>query len=273
MKLAVAALLLALLWSSPARPQDGALGPEKASTAPPRDATIKPGDASGQSGVGVQGPRVDPKMVIDVFKALTRPRRPVPPPPVPTTPPSEPAAPIIAAPPPTPAPLSDAAPPPPRPLPSAPTPIAVPRATIPKPPPAAPAPPPRASLPPTAPMPPVVAVPSGPASPVAIQPPPPPPSPLAPSVREATAAARMAPKPVPRGTSLLLQSPWLLIGLLAAAAAMAGGTMASRARRIARTRAALSLDPRLDLGTAIGAPGGLPLAGPAVAIRARLEFR
>jgi hypothetical protein len=63
-----------------------------------------------------------------------------------------------------------------------------------------------------------------------------------------------------------------LIALLAALAAIAAGLSFSRARRIARTRAALALSPRLDLSKGGFSTGGLALAGPSVAIRARLDF-
>jgi hypothetical protein len=75
-----------------------------------------------------------------------------------------------------------------------------------------------------------------------------------------------------RNSSLLSQSPWLLLALLAVAAAFAAGTAWTRARQIARTRAALSLDPRLDLSEGSCSTGGLALAGPPMSIRTRLEF-
>jgi hypothetical protein len=62
-----------------------------------------------------------------------------------------------------------------------------------------------------------------------------------------------------------------LLGLLAALAAIVAGLSFSRARRIARTRAALALSPRLDVPIGAFSLGGLALAGPSVAIRARLE--
>jgi hypothetical protein len=45
-----------------------------------------------------------------------------------------------------------------------------------------------------------------------------------------------------------------------------------RARRIARTRGALSLDPRLDLAEGACAVRGGSLACPPMTIRTRLEF-
>jgi hypothetical protein len=62
-----------------------------------------------------------------------------------------------------------------------------------------------------------------------------------------------------------------LIALLAALAAIVAGLSFSRARRIARTRAALSLSPRLDLSMGGFSARGLALAGPSVAIRVRLD--
>lgn len=69
---------------------------------------------------------------------------------------------------------------------------------------------------------------------------------------------------------------WLPLVLLAAAAAAASGVRLQRTRRIARTRAALALSPRLDLSAGAGSPGRLSFAGPALAapplaIRARLD--
>ncbi len=72
---------------------------------------------------------------------------------------------------------------------------------------------------------------------------------------------------------MLSQSPWLLLALLAAAAAaaIAAATALSRARQIARTRAALSLDPRLDLAEGSCSTGKLALTCPPMSIRTRLE--
>lgn len=61
---------------------------------------------------------------------------------------------------------------------------------------------------------------------------------------------------------------WLL---LAAAAAAASVIHLRRTRRIARTRAALALEPRLDLAAGASTLTGLSLATPPLAIRARLE--
>jgi hypothetical protein len=60
--------------------------------------------------------------------------------------------------------------------------------------------------------------------------------------------------------------------LLAAAAAIAAAAAVQRARRIAYTRGALSLDPRLDLADGASSLDKVGLAGPAMSIRTRLEF-
>ena len=67
-------------------------------------------------------------------------------------------------------------------------------------------------------------------------------------------------------------SPALLFGLLAALAANAAAIFLriQRARRIARTRAALVLTPRIDFSAGASAIHGLSLASPPLAIRARL---
>jgi hypothetical protein len=60
--------------------------------------------------------------------------------------------------------------------------------------------------------------------------------------------------------------------LLAAALAVAAAAAVSRARRIARTKAALSLAPRLDLAEGSASFGNLALSAPPMSIRGRLEF-
>jgi hypothetical protein len=60
--------------------------------------------------------------------------------------------------------------------------------------------------------------------------------------------------------------------LLAAVAAAAAAATLRRARRIARTKAALSLAPRLDVVEGRSSFGALTLAGPPMSIRTRLEF-
>ena len=261
MKLAIASLTVALLCAAPAYAQDGTATPDKGTaTAPPTDS--KPG-ASGQSGVGVNTPKIDPKLIIDVFKHLTKPRpRPAPPPAAPL--PVEPAEPVVAAPAPVPPPAVVT--PPPRPVPAA-APAAV-AAPVVKP---RPAPPPAVKAPrPPAPV--AVAVPVGPAEPVIATPVEPPPPPPVTPVREASAPVPAPPLPIQRNASLLSQSQWLLLALLAGAGAIAAAPAWSRARRIGRTRAALSLDSRLDLAEGSCSTGGLALACPPMSIRTRLDF-
>ena len=65
---------------------------------------------------------------------------------------------------------------------------------------------------------------------------------------------------------------WLLLGLIAAAAIAATSVGVQRARRIARTRAALSLEPRFEMRAGTGSASGLALAGPPLAIHARLDW-
>ena len=65
---------------------------------------------------------------------------------------------------------------------------------------------------------------------------------------------------------------WQLLGLLAAAVVAAGAYHWRRTRQIARTRAALSLNPSLDLAAGPCSLNGLALAGPPLAIRARLDL-
>lgn len=65
---------------------------------------------------------------------------------------------------------------------------------------------------------------------------------------------------------------WLLLGLLAAAAGVASALHVRRTRRIARTRAALALEPRLDLSAGACTFTGLSLACPPLAIRTRLDL-
>jgi len=65
---------------------------------------------------------------------------------------------------------------------------------------------------------------------------------------------------------------WLLIGLLAAAAVAGSVVRVRRTRRLGRTRAALTLKPRLDLSAGASSLSGLSLASPPFAIRARLAL-
>lgn len=65
--------------------------------------------------------------------------------------------------------------------------------------------------------------------------------------------------------------PWLLTGAMVAAAAGFGAQKLRHRRRLARTRAAVALAPRIDLATGRGGPINLAFAKPTLAIRARLD--
>lgn len=66
---------------------------------------------------------------------------------------------------------------------------------------------------------------------------------------------------------------WPLLILLAlAVAAAATALQVRRARRLAFTKGALSLDPRIDWASGAGSASGLVLAGPSVAITGRLDL-
>jgi hypothetical protein len=108
---------------------------------------------------------------------------------------------------------------------------------------------------------PVIATPAEPA-------PPPPPAPVV----ETRATPPPPAPPAQRSSPLISQSSWLLLALLGAAAAVVAGTALTRARQIGRTRTALSLEPRVDLGEGSGSAGGIALASPPLSIRTRLEF-
>lgn len=200
-----------------------------------------------------------PKLLRDIFQALTRP----PPPALPADP-----APLLADPLPAqgaPAPAKPAATIAPRPKPVvvrprptvAPTP-ARPVATLPLegvPPVAAPVIE-ALTAPPTLPPAPPVAEIAAPAPIVAIAP------------IEPRPAASRAPPSV-RAPSLLARAwPWLALVLLGAVAAITPGVR--RARRLGRTRAALSLTSRLAVPDGFGGVPDLAFAKPPIAIRARL---
>jgi hypothetical protein len=111
---------------------------------------------------------------------------------------------------------------------------------------------------------PVIATPAEPA---------PAPAPVTPVVEASAAVPAPTPVvPAQRNASLLSQNSLLLLAVLAAAAAIAAAASWNRARRIGRTRAALSLDPRLDLAEGACSAGGLALACPPMSIRTRLDF-
>ena len=157
----------------------------------------------------------------------------------------------------------------------------------------APPPPPRRASPPTVTTPPAVPRDSRPiADPVALPRPLPPaaapdlapapaPAPVAeaairlpapapsppPTTQPEVAAASPAPPPE-------RPTPWLAILAVVAALAAAGaaGMQWRRHRLVAHTRAMLSLAPSLDPAAGSCSAEGLSLAGPAVAIRSRLDF-
>lgn len=107
--------------------------------------------------------------------------------------------------------------------------------------------------------------------PLAVEPPAPAipaPSPLAVETPAAEQAQPLAVTEPARRPSLW---PWLLAGAIVAAAAGFGAQRLRYRRRLARTRAAFSLAPRIDLSAGRGGPPNLALARPTLAIRARLD--
>ena len=270
MKLVIAVLsgALLLLGAGPSQAQDasGTIPPAGTTAAQPEEPRDKPG-------ADVEAPKVDPKLLIDMFNLLTRPRRPpaqpaAPPPAPPLAPPRVEPAPTVAV---TPlqVPPPAAAPAPPRALPT--TVATAPRDVRPN---LSPAPkPPRRTIPPTPPAAPaeLAAVPTPPELPVA--------APTESATRPSPPASVVQPVappspivlPAQRSSSLLAKGNWLLLALLAAAAIAAAATW-KRMRQIARTRAALSLEPRLDLAEGSASVGSLALACPPMSIRTRLEM-
>lgn len=144
---------------------------------------------------------------------------------------------------------------------------------------------PRPTVAPTKPTPAIPPAPNA-ASPTPIEPTPPPP-PVTETVDPAPQAAEPVaaepspvvvetvdpiPAPVTEPDRPSESSNWLLLGLLVAAATVAVAVQWRRVRQIARTRAALSLNPSLDLTAGAGSLNGLALAAPPLAIRARLDL-
>ena len=236
MRLAIAALTVALLLAgAESRAQDAAGAVEnKATAAEAGSATAAP-TAPAET-------RPRPGLILDLLEELVRPR------PAPIGNVAVPA-PVGTA---TPAPVSTA----PAPAPAGPA--AAPTVVPPK---ADPAPAPPRPSPATAPAPSEATVTAPPAQSASTQP---------------AATRNPAPQPIPAEPSPepspALPGPtgWALLGLAAAALA---GSMARlrRTRRIARTRAAVALAPRLDIWAGAGSLGGLTLAAPPLAIRARLD--
>ena len=271
MKLAILALTAALLiGGSAALAQEQESTVARGTAATPTQPAPKPREPA--AATRVDQPQIDPNMIIDVFNRLTRPRPPAPPPPplpdepivreIVTPVPTRPAA--TVPPPPR------VVPPPPRGRQPAPTNVAEPRPSQRVPAVASP-PPPLAGPTPVAPP----RAPAGLAAPAA--PIPPAPAVLAGSGQAIPAPVLPAPvvepfaRPAQRSNALLSPRSWFIIALLAVAAAAAGAAV-HRARRIARTRGALSLDPRLDLAEGACAVRGGSLACPPMTIRTRLEF-
>jgi hypothetical protein len=129
-----------------------------------------------------------------------------------------------------------------------------------------PRPDPRAEQPPDlepAAPPPVVEPPQS-TPPVAVSPPP------APPIIEPAGPIKTPVPATPEQASN--KNIWPLLGLLAAIVIAATALYPRRARQIARTRAALSLNPSLDPLAGAFSASGLALAGPSIAIRARLDL-
>lgn len=258
---AITALAAALLLgvASSVQAQDTAGTPPVQSSAAPET-----GSSPGKPIVGIDQPKITPKMVIDVFNVLTRPR--------PAPAPAEPAVAAGAAPASTP--VEPAAATTVFPAPAAPpvaTPAAAPAATPRDVKPASSSFEPRApkAAAPSRPIPPIAAPePTTPAAQPAEKVPtlPPPPA-VARSLTAEAATPVAGPEPT-RPT--LIPSIWMLLGLLAAAVVAASVIRLQRTRRIERTRAVLALKPRIDFSVGASSLSGLSLASPPLAIRARL---
>lgn len=265
--LATLAAAYVLIGPASAQSQAGAAGDTGAIETQTYPAPRKP------DGRPADTPKVRDQLLRGAFDVLLQPRpkrRPpeaapppvmvIPDPPAVTQPPFEAPAEATLEPTPPPLPASVAV------TPSA-TPAAVPRPAItPAKPASTPRPEPRVEqLPAFDPAtPPTLVEPSQPAPPVAVSPPPAPPAPV-------IEAAEPAPVPAttePASDKYVL----LLLGLLAAIVIAAAALYLRRTRQIARTRAALSLDPSLDPLAGSFSASGMALAGPTLAIRARLDL-
>lgn len=269
MKPAIAALTAALLMAGAASAQvPGATENTGAVAAEPAPA--------GQ--VGIQpsvSPELRKKLLRGLLQAITQPRPAAAAPAAPAEPlvTTQPAAgtPVAAPVDPSPSPPSPAAP------------VPVPPAgTVTAPPPAvSPAPHHAAETHPRPTVEPAVATPAPrpgprPAPPAHIEPAPAPPPAAVdePAPAPALEPAKPSSAPIAEPTRAILGTgTWLLLGLLAAAAAAAAAAMHwLRMRRIARTRAALALKPRIDLSAGASSIRGLSLVSPPLAIRARLAM-
>lgn len=273
MRLAFIALTAALLLTGATSVQaQDAAGTTGTSSAAADQSAPAPGQVTIQPGIS---PKLRKKLLQDLLNAIAPPRptaaapapAQTPDPPIVTT---QPAATAAGTPgvvtvtpvPPRPRPATGVVPPHATVAPAAPRPAAT---TVPR---------PRPIVEPTRPAP---ARPAPQAAPVApIEPSPIPPTVAAP-VEPAPAIEppiAAAPTPVavePEPTrSIFGAGIWLLLGLLAAAAAAVAVMHWQRTRRIARTRAALALKPRIDLSAGASSTPGLSFSGPPLAIRARL---
>lgn len=251
MRLAFAAFTAVLLMvgASPVAAQATA-GTPKDQTA----TTANPAPATGSVGVGIS-PKTRRKLLQDLLNAIAPPR-PTAAVVVPVEPSAQPAATTPVATPPA-GPVNQM---PPRPA----TGVALtPAVTAPSPRPAA------AIVPKPRPTPhPATVTASPPPAPRVVPPPPaatvPPIAPIVEPIPVAIAPAvpppLAEPAPLAEPPRPILPDSWWLAGLLAALAAIAAVTVMrlQRARRIERTRAVLSIDPRLDLMAGATAIHGLP---------------
>lgn len=237
---AFAALLL-LVGGASARAQgvDQAISPNGTTTAPADPATATP------------PPPKQRDLLIDVIKTLTQSRDPVI---APAPLPVEPLEPTVIS---TPAPTAVTSA---LPRPVAATPLPRPRAIPPVK--VDPAPPPVKVTPPplivTAPPP----RPIDPPTPVIV----PQPAPPLPVVAEQIEPVVTTPPPSSAAW------PWLLAGVIVTLAAFFTTHRLRQHRRLARTRAALALTPRIDVSAGHGAPLRVHFARPPLAIRATLQM-
>lgn len=244
MKPAIAALAAALLLvGAPLRAQDATGTTDNTATAAEPGATVQPADRPTE-------PKPRTKLLLDIFNELVRPRSgPAPANPAPV--PVEPAGSPVAT----------------APAPSGATAVAtgaaatptIPRDVNGQPSPAAPRPGATAQPPRAADAAPAPSDPDSQAEPAAEVPEP---------AAIVTPAPSAMPPPDPAKTVPII---WLLLGVVVAAAAVASALRVRESRRIGHTRAALALQPRLDLSAGACSLDDLSLAGPSLAIRARLD--
>ena len=262
MKTAIAALSAMLLLTgtaSAAQSQDPAGAPSSTGTTKPQIEPSRDLRRPDTRPVGTDNLR--DQLLQGAINTILRPRRPRPPPIEPTPPViviPDPAPPVILEPA-TPATPAATQVEPVRPA----RPVATPKVV-----PAAQPAPPKAAESPPAPRPAIE-----PIAPASV------PAPLPVETAPVAAAPEIAPPPAPLEappTPILAPQPtmpaglWLLLALVAVVVA-AATVYARRARQISRTRAALSLNPSLDLLGGSCSASGLALARPPVSVRARLD--